>query len=96
MWGGGPGLGTAPSALSKDVCALGERGEGDGGQDGSSEQAHPQETTLLRSLLSWFRILQTKLPLGRDSSYALSVYVTNLTRKSDLRSSWRSEEKLCK
>lgn len=60
VWG--PGLGAAPSALSKDVCALGEWSKGDGGQDGSSEQAHPQETTLLRSFLSWFRILQTKLP----------------------------------
>lgn len=49
VWG--PGLGAAPSALSKDVCALGEWSKGDGGQDGSSEQAHPQETTLLRSII---------------------------------------------
>lgn len=43
-----PGLRVAQSALCKDGDAPGEWGKGGGWQDHSSEQAHPQETTLLR------------------------------------------------
>lgn len=76
----GLGLGGAVSSLHG--CKVPWFG---GGRGSHSEQVHPQETTLLRALLSWFRILQNKqsYPVGLDSSYTLLVYITNLIRKSD-------------
>lgn len=72
------GAGSSLSALSKNVYALGSETD-------CSGQAHPQETTLLRSLLSWFRILQNKqgYPVGWDSSYSLLIYIADFTGKSD-------------
>lgn len=72
------GADSSQSALSKNVYALGRK-------TAYSEQAHPQETTLLRSLLSWLRILQNKqpYPVGWDFSYTLLIYIADLIGKSD-------------